>query len=74
MLKKNICLKSLFGCLFLGNDGRGGGLIALKSLLTFKKCTITSNFKSNEPHLNNYTTTHSVKFLNAPGHNLQSLP
>ena len=31
--------------------GLEGGLVAFKTLMTLKKDSITSNFKSNKPHL-----------------------
>ena len=48
--EQNGYLKILIGCVW-GNDGRGGGLVALQSLLTIKKGTSPLNFQSNEPCL-----------------------
>jgi hypothetical protein len=47
---QNGYLKILIGCVW-GNDGRGGGLVALQLLLTIKEGTSHSNFQSNEAFL-----------------------
>ena len=48
--EQNGFLKILIGCIW-GNDGRGGGLVALQSFSTIKKGTRTLDFQSNEPPL-----------------------
>jgi len=46
----NCYLKIMIGRIW-GNDWHGEGVIAVKLLLTLKKGTLASNFKSNKPHL-----------------------
>ena len=54
----------------LGKRGCGGGIATLRSLLTLKKGTKTSNLQSNEP------STNLIRpgILYAPGYSLQHLP
>ena len=57
-----------FDGIFFKKKMAGGGLVALKSLLTLKKGTITSNVLSGTTS-KLYVTTHSIRTLFVPGHN-----
>ena len=58
-------LSQIFDWVCLGKFWAQRGALALKSLLTLNRGTITSNFDSNEPHL---------KFINHPFHKILICP